>query len=280
MALGWDFFSSATLAATFGLVFFMAGGSCYELSFRFEVFGWYFSPEARFRFSRRYLIFSGVLLLALVLASYTSMALTGRLFGDGLFRILPAVCTAPLAGWLFTALVYKLKSPTTARYAADLFGRQEVEDHKGMVKESYAVTPDQFQSLPEPSPTTGSYGYYSTMFASFPGFIPGYQATRELLPAAADFPNFVARDDKHQYLEPLTAEERKRFRLPAQKQRQAAEAAKKDPEGKRRDDNQASDSERKPKPPTGGRRFRYPTKGGTALHAVDDDEPLPELPEE
>jgi hypothetical protein len=167
-----------------------------------------------------------------------------------------------IAAMCSNVAVFKLKSPTTARYAADLFGRQEVEDHKGMVKESYAVTPDQFQSLPEPSPKTGSYGYYSTMFASFPGFIPGYQAARDLMPPAADFPNFVPRDEKHQYLEPLTAEERKRFGLPP------------------RDGTQGSESAQTPKPPAGGRRYRYPTKGGTALHAVGDDEPIPEAPSE
>jgi hypothetical protein len=158
--------------------------------------------------------------------------------------------------------VFKLKSPTTARYAADLFGRQEVEDDRGMVKEGYAITPDQFQGLPEPSRQTGSYGYYSTMFASFPGFIAGHQADRDLLPPCGEFPNFVPRDTKHQYLKPLTAEERKRFGLPARK------------------GGQESDQAEKTSAASGGPRFRYQTKGGTSLHAVGDDDPVSALPAE
>jgi Type IV secretion-system coupling protein DNA-binding domain len=165
-----------------------------------------------------------------------------------------------IAAMCSNVAVFKLKSPTTARYAADLFGKQEVEDHRGMVKEGYAVTPDQFQSLPEPSRQTGSYGYYSTMFASYPGFIPGYVAERDLLPPCSDFPNFVARDPKHQYLKPLTSEERTRFGLPARKGEQPTDSAQ--------------------KPTGGGPRFRYQTKGGTTLQAVSDPEPIPEPPSE
>src|SRR3712207_2416937 len=74
LLLGWDFLPSAALALTFGAVFLAAGGRCYDLSFRFEGFGWEFSPEARFRFTGRYLLFAGALLLLLTLA--TPLALT------------------------------------------------------------------------------------------------------------------------------------------------------------------------------------------------------------
>lgn len=167
-----------------------------------------------------------------------------------------------IAAMCSNVAVFKLKSPTTARYAADLFGRQEIEDHEGNVKEGYAVSPDQFQGLPEPSRQTGSHGYYSTMFASFPGFIPGYRAVRDLLPPSGTFPNFVARDGKHEYLKPLTAEERKRFGLPP------------------RESGQASDPQQNPKPAPGGPRYRYQTRGGTTLQAVGDPEPVPEPPSE
>jgi hypothetical protein len=166
-----------------------------------------------------------------------------------------------IAAMCSNVAVFKLKSPTTARYAADLFGMQEVEDHEGHVKPDYAIRPDQFQGLPEPSRQTGSYGYYATMFASFPGFIPGYQAERDLLPPSRDFPNFVARDTSHEFLKLLTAEERERFGLPA------------------RTPGQASGPPQTKATP-GGPRFRYQTRGGTTLQAVPDTEPIPEPPSE
>jgi hypothetical protein len=169
-----------------------------------------------------------------------------------------------IAAMCSNVAVFKLKSPSTALYAAELFGKQEVEDHRGHVKEGFAVSPDQFQTLPEPSRQTGSYGYYSTMFASFPGFIPGYQAERDLLPPSSEFPNFIARDTQHEYLKPLTAEERKRFGLPQRNSGQATD----------------TDTAQKPKPPAGGPRFRYQTRGGTTLQAVPDLEPVPDPPSE
>lgn len=159
--------------------------------------------------------------------------------------------------------VFKLKSPTTARYAAELFGRQEVEDHEGNVKEGYAVTPDQFQCLPEPSPQTGSYGYYSTMFGSFPGYIPGYRAARELLRPSSAFPNFVPRDNRHEFLKPLTGEERKRFGLPPRGAQKGAGTPAENPPG-----------------PARRPRFRYQTRGGTTLQAVAEQVPVAEPPEE
>jgi hypothetical protein len=167
-----------------------------------------------------------------------------------------------IAAMCSNVAVFKLKSPSTALYAAELFGKQELEDHHGRVKDGYAVSPDQFQNLPEPSRQTGSYGYYSTMFASFPGFIPGYQAERDLVPPSSAFPNFVPRDPQHEYLKALTAEERKRFGLPP------------------REPGQATATAPKPTPPGGAPRYRYQTRGGTALHAVSDPEPVPDPPDE
>jgi hypothetical protein len=147
-----------------------------------------------------------------------------------------------IAAMCSNVAVFKLKSPTTARYAADLFGRQEIEDYKGNVKEAYAVSPDQFQALPEPSRQTGAYGYFSTMFSSFPGFIPGYRADQDLLPPSQTFPNVVPRDTKHEYLTPLSAEERKRFGLPPR-----------------------NDGKEKPKAPTDQSRYRYDPKVNSTM---------------
>jgi hypothetical protein len=167
-----------------------------------------------------------------------------------------------IAAMCSNVAVFKLKSPTTAKYAADLFGWQEVEDSRGTLKEGPAVNAAQFQNLPEPSPKTGSYGYYSTVFGSFPGHIPGHVAARDLMPASSEFPNFVERDPKHQYLKQLTAAERKRFGLSP------------------RDGKQASEAAQMPKLPTGGPRFRYQTKGGTTLQVADNAEPILAQPPE
>lgn len=163
-----------------------------------------------------------------------------------------------IAGMCSNMAVFKLQSPTTALYAAEAFGRQEVEDHTGNVTDDYAIKPSQFQSLPEPSPQKGSYGYYSTMFGKFPGHIPGYRAAQDLLPASFTFPNFVPRDTKHGYLRPLTDEERHRFGLPSRLNGQAK--APKKP---------GAQTETPP-------RFRYPT--GTRRAAPPRMEPFPEPP--
>jgi hypothetical protein len=98
------------------------------------------------------------------------------------------------------------------------------------------------------------------MFASFPGFIPGYQAARKLLPASSDFPNFVPRDAKHEYLKPLTKEERKRFGLEAN------------------DEGQVSDPAKKPKPTPVAPRFRYKAKADVNVQAKVEPKSHPETP--
>ena len=119
-------------------------------------------------------------------------------------------------------VTFKLLSNTTAEFAADRFGKQEVLDYtlreegkqSPHVFERHAVAPEMLKNLPEPSPETGLRGWYDVAnVGKFPGFIPGWKLARQLLPPASDFPNHEPRDPKHEYLTPLTAEERKRFNL-------------------------------------------------------------------
>src|SRR5690242_2386434 len=104
LLLGWGFLPSATLALTFGAVFSLVGGRCHELSFRFEEFGWQFAPEARFRFTGRYLLFSGSLLLVLAMTTAAAYNLSRGAVGAGPLPWVVALLSAPLVAWLLTAL--------------------------------------------------------------------------------------------------------------------------------------------------------------------------------
>lgn len=146
--------------------------------------------------------------------------------------------------------VFKLQSPTTARYASELIGDQEVYDHttggeeEQLVKRE-AVMADDIKALPSPSRHTGLLGYYVTSLGAYPGFIPGWELERDLLPADRRYANFLRRPAGQQFLRPWSEEDRARLGV-------------------------APDTESRQPARAGPRvRFRY-TKGGTTLALKTD----------
>src|SRR5262249_7795507 len=114
--------------------------------------------------------------------------------------------------------VFKLQSPTTAGYAAELIGEQEVYDHttggqeEQLVKRE-AVMADDIKALPAPSRDRGLVGYYVTSFGAYPGFIPGWKLERDLLAPDEHSPNFLRRPAAQQFLKPWTEADRARLGL-------------------------------------------------------------------
>jgi hypothetical protein len=145
--------------------------------------------------------------------------------------------------------IFKLISPATCEYAAQLAGGAveivETTAHDQRVDSTHAIHQGQFPEIPEPHPSTGLWGFYNLPFASFFGFIPGQKLSEMLMPRDPDYPDIVKRDPEHEWLKPLSDEERKRFRLPP------------------RDKHKAEAQAEKP-------RYRYRTPDGTALEADPD----------
>jgi hypothetical protein len=144
--------------------------------------------------------------------------------------------------------IFKLISPATCQYAADLCGPVEIVETTTLDQRSegtHSVSQGQFQEIPEPHPSTGLWGFYNLPFASFFGFIPGQKLSEMLMPRDPDYPDIVRRDPEHEWLKPLTDDERKRFRLPP------------------RDKHMAKAQAEKP-------RYRYRTPDGTALEPIPD----------
>jgi hypothetical protein len=113
--------------------------------------------------------------------------------------------------------IFKLISPATCQYAAELAGPVEIMETTAAdsrAENTHAVSAGQFLEIPEPHPSTGLWGFYNLPFASFFGFIPGADLSRMLLPRDPECPDIHKRDPSDEWLRPLAMEERRRLHLP------------------------------------------------------------------